>query len=90
MNNCDSIFQIDLKLHKYFVYSSTLSRKLFAEDEPMATIQAPVGVTVVMGGQWGDEGKGKLVDLLAEKADYVCRCQVCLVGANMQALIMSH
>lgn len=33
-------------------------------------------VTVVLGGQWGDEGKGKLVDLLAEKADYVCRCQV--------------
>jgi len=42
----------------------------------MATGQAPVGVTVVLGGQWGDEGKGKLVDMLAEKADYVCRCQV--------------
>ena len=33
-------------------------------------------VTVVLGGQWGDEGKGKLVDLLARKADYICRCQV--------------
>ena len=42
----------------------------------MATGQPPIGVTVVLGGQWGDEGKGKLVDLLAEKADYVCRCQV--------------
>ncbi|XP_065883297.1 adenylosuccinate synthetase isozyme 2-like [Dysidea avara] len=41
----------------------------------MATGQPPIGVTVVLGGQWGDEGKGKLVDLLAEKADYVCRCQ---------------
>ncbi|KAG8444535.1 hypothetical protein GDO86_009627 [Hymenochirus boettgeri] len=32
-------------------------------------------VTVVLGAQWGDEGKGKLVDLLAQDADIVCRCQ---------------
>ncbi|MEQ2234432.1 Adenylosuccinate synthetase isozyme 2 [Ilyodon furcidens] len=38
----------------------------------------PVGnrVTVVLGAQWGDEGKGKVVDLLAQDADMVCRCQV--------------
>ena len=33
-------------------------------------------VKVVLGAQWGDEGKGKLVDLLAENADVVARCQV--------------
>ena len=33
-------------------------------------------VTVVLGAQWGDEGKGKIVDLLAQKMDIVCRCQV--------------
>ena len=33
-------------------------------------------VQVVLGAQWGDEGKGKLVDLLAEHADVVARCQV--------------
>lgn len=27
----------------------------------------------VLGLQWGDEGKGKIVDLLAQKADYVVR-----------------
>lgn len=27
----------------------------------------------VVGLQWGDEGKGKVVDILAEKADIVCR-----------------
>lgn len=32
-------------------------------------------VKVVLGAQWGDEGKGKLVDLLAEHADVVARCQ---------------
>ncbi|KAG1671440.1 Adenylosuccinate synthetase [Nymphon striatum] len=32
-------------------------------------------VTVVVGAQWGDEGKGKIVDMLAEQMDIVCRCQ---------------
>ena len=36
----------------------------------------PNKVKVVLGAQWGDEGKGKLVDLLAEHADVVARCQV--------------
>ena len=30
---------------------------------------------VVMGTQWGDEGKGKIVDYLAEQADVVVRYQ---------------
>ena len=29
--------------------------------------------TIILGSQWGDEGKGKIVDLLATKADIVCR-----------------
>ena len=33
-------------------------------------------VSVVLGSQWGDEGKGKIVDVLAGNADVVCRCQV--------------
>ncbi|CDW52209.1 adenylosuccinate synthetase [Trichuris trichiura] len=32
-------------------------------------------VSIVLGSQWGDEGKGKVVDLLAAKADIVARCQ---------------
>ena len=34
---------------------------------------------VVLGAQWGDEGKGKIVDVLAEEADVVARYQG---GAN--------
>ncbi|MGE3320128.1 MAG: adenylosuccinate synthase [Candidatus Berkiella sp.] len=30
---------------------------------------------VILGSQWGDEGKGKIVDLLTEKADLVVRFQ---------------
>ena len=31
---------------------------------------------VVVGTQWGDEGKGKITDFLSEKAEYVARYQV--------------
>ena len=31
--------------------------------------------TIVIGSQWGDEGKGKITDLLAERADVICRYQ---------------
>jgi adenylosuccinate synthase len=31
--------------------------------------------TVIVGAQWGDEGKGKIVDLLALESDVVCRYQ---------------
>ncbi|MBN1102398.1 MAG: adenylosuccinate synthase [Deltaproteobacteria bacterium] len=34
-----------------------------------------MGNVVVVGTQWGDEGKGKVVDLLAEKADLIARFQ---------------
>jgi len=37
------------------------------------------GATIIIGSQWGDEGKGKLVDLLSANFDVVARCQG---GAN--------
>jgi len=30
---------------------------------------------VIVGAQWGDEGKGKIIDVLAPKADYIARYQ---------------
>jgi len=38
-----------------------------------------MSLKVIIGAQWGDEGKGKLVDTLSEKADIVVRYQG---GAN--------
>ncbi len=32
-------------------------------------------VVAIIGGQWGDEGKGKIVDLLTARAQVVARCQ---------------
>jgi adenylosuccinate synthase len=36
-------------------------------------------VTVLVGSQWGDEGKGKIVDILSDRYDFVARYQG---GAN--------
>ena len=30
---------------------------------------------VLVGTQWGDEGKGKIIDILSQKADYIVRFQ---------------
>ncbi len=38
-----------------------------------------MSVRIVIGAQWGDEGKGKIVDLLSDQAHYVARYQG---GAN--------
>jgi len=38
-----------------------------------------MSIRVVVGAQWGDEGKGKIVDLLSKRADYIVRYQG---GAN--------
>ena len=37
-------------------------------------------LTAVTGINWGDEGKGRVVDLLSDHADYVVRYQ----GGTMQ------
>ena len=34
-----------------------------------------MGNLVVIGAQWGDEGKGKIVDILASDVDAVVRYQ---------------
>src|SRR5947209_3490038 len=31
--------------------------------------------TILVGAQWGDEGKGKIIDVLTEQADIVVRTQ---------------
>ena len=47
-------------------------------------------VAVVLGTQWGDEGKGKLVDILAQQYDIVARAQASIatwcMGASMSGL----
>jgi len=44
-----------------------------------ASLSSTPPTTIVLGSQWGDEGKGKITNLLAERADLVARFQG---GAN--------
>ncbi len=44
-------------------------------------------IVILLGGQWGDEGKGKLIDLLSERADLVIRCQG---GNNAGHTVVDH
>uniref|UniRef100_A0A673J3T1 Adenylosuccinate synthetase n=1 Tax=Sinocyclocheilus rhinocerous TaxID=307959 RepID=A0A673J3T1_9TELE len=59
------------------VNAQSQDRGSHGEDRTSRVTSPRVGnkVTVVLGAQWGDEGKGKVVDLLAQDADMVCRCQ---------------
>jgi adenylosuccinate synthase len=51
---------------------SAATAAVHAEDRVSSLTQ----VSGVLGSQWGDEGKGKLVDVLAPRFDIVARCQV--------------
>jgi len=38
------------------------------------TVVKQHGIDVVLGGQWGDEGKGKLVDILSQVSLFAFPC----------------
>ncbi|KAE9455931.1 hypothetical protein C3L33_12143, partial [Rhododendron williamsianum] len=64
------------------VASSAASSPVVAAEPPseaLSRIGSLSQVSGVLGSQWGDEGKGKLVDILAKHFDIVARCQG---GAN--------
>ena len=70
------------------VPASTITASPEASGQPGGDTQASsphppslylMPVTVIIGAQWGDEGKGKVVDLLAPETDVVARYQG---GAN--------
>lgn len=56
--------------------SAVTLKKLMVESIFKQTVILKMGNNVVvLGTQWGDEGKGKIVDLLTERAKYVVRYQ---------------
>ena len=59
--------------------------------DPGAVVQKTGGkyimVKAVVGANWGDEGKGKITDMLAEKADIIVRFQG---GANAGHTIVNN
>src|SRR5437868_7920442 len=46
---------------------------LLTPPPPLALSRLSLGNTSIIGLQWGDEGKGKIVDLLTEQYDFAIR-----------------
>ncbi|XP_051141439.1 adenylosuccinate synthetase, chloroplastic-like [Andrographis paniculata] len=59
--------------------SAVVERKIGESEAGLSRIESLSHVSGVLGCQWGDEGKGKLVDVLAKHFEIVARCQG---GAN--------
>ncbi|PKA49849.1 Adenylosuccinate synthetase, chloroplastic [Apostasia shenzhenica] len=66
-------------IHSFSLRNAALAEAEVEKGEGFNRIESLSQVTGVLGCQWGDEGKGKLVDILAEHFDVVARCQG---GAN--------
>ncbi|XVF07270.1 hypothetical protein REPUB_Repub06bG0123900 [Reevesia pubescens] len=56
--------------------SSSLSLAESTASDSLSRIGSLSQVSGVLGSQWGDEGKSKLVDILAQHFDIVSRCLV--------------
>jgi adenylosuccinate synthase len=61
--------KVDVKTRSYNKSS------LWASSKSARAAPSPMPASVVLGAQWGDEGKGKLVDQLAQESDWVARFQ---------------
>lgn len=44
----------------------------YTNDAKSSTKNKKPGIDVVLGSQWGDEGKGKLVDMLSQVCVLLC------------------
>ncbi|CAL5399222.1 unnamed protein product [Camellia sinensis] len=79
----DAVFSV-----KSVASSSSSSSPSTVATEQASQVLSQIGslsqVSGVLGCQWGDEGKGKLVDILAKHFDIVARCQG---GANTRHTI---
>lgn len=63
------------------------AEKAVLEEKSYEVFSELSQVCAVLGTQWGDEGKGKLVDILSQRFDIVARCQVCAPAMSRAALI---
>ena len=52
-----------------------MARDSCVQTTPLPTVELTIMIIVIIGAQWGDEGKGKVVDLLADRFDIVARYQ---------------
>ena len=68
------LFYHDFRL-LYFAYNNVTYTSHSSKTARATSALTDMPATVVLGAQWGDEGKGKLVDRMAEQATWVARFQ---------------
>ncbi|CAA2974431.1 adenylosuccinate synthetase, chloroplastic-like [Olea europaea var. sylvestris] len=66
---------IDFKRFDVVCALGKTASRVNQSDSELNRIESLSQVSGVLGCQWGDEGKGKLVDILAKHFDIVARCQ---------------
>jgi hypothetical protein len=67
---------IPAALRRSCSYNRSVQRSSRVQSQASSAETFPAQVCVVLGTQWGDEGKGKLVDILAQQYDVIARAQV--------------
>ncbi|KAL7558888.1 hypothetical protein ACA910_019424 [Epithemia clementina (nom. ined.)] len=81
ITNCDSppktvldmLFDISRSVHRIEGLIAGPYTKSSASSASSAQYTKPHGIDIVLGAQWGDEGKGKLVDMLSQNYDVCAR-----------------
>ncbi|KAK6151286.1 hypothetical protein DH2020_013921 [Rehmannia glutinosa] len=64
------------KRQNAIICSAVIEQGVSESGSRLSRIESLSQVSGVLGCQWGDEGKGKLVDILAKHFDIVARCQM--------------
>src|SRR5438552_5551215 len=59
----------------YYLWASPDCVLQDASGKFFAHFRFPMANTILIGAQWGDEGKGKIIDVLTARADIVVRSQ---------------
>src|SRR5690606_33931653 len=66
-------FCVDFRLWSRFMSVRTSAGEAEQQANPLEKLNLAAGNLAVVGLQWGDEGKGKIVDLLTSRFDLVVR-----------------
>ena len=73
---CDPRIQsIKKQLKKFLIFQFLIIHSTFTEQKTNQLTNYTMAVDLLLGLQWGDEGKGKIVDVLTSKYNIIARFQ---------------
>ncbi len=62
-------------MHRYARFMTMTARNMASHTISLKGLSVTMAGLVLLGAQWGDEGKGKITDYLAEQATTIVRYQ---------------